>query len=52
MKEMSMQLYHYSHLKLIVGDIIEPGNWGKTILKIGLTHQAWYREIILEAVRL
>jgi len=34
------------------GDVIEPGNWGKKILEYGLNHSLWYREVILEAVRL
>lgn len=48
----NMPLYHCSHLNLVAGDIVEPGNWGKEILKTGLAHPAWYREIILEAFRL
>jgi len=47
-----MDLFHATHRELKVGEIIEPGNWGKKILEIGLTHPSWYREIILEAVRL
>jgi hypothetical protein len=47
-----MTLYHCSRDVLQVGDVIEPGNWGKVILQHGRSHNSWFREVILEAIRL
>ncbi|HVW99229.1 MAG TPA: hypothetical protein VHA52_02145 [Candidatus Babeliaceae bacterium] len=47
-----MELYYCTHLDLNSGEIIQPGNWGKILLSTGINHPSWYRENILEAVRL
>lgn len=46
-----MELYHCTHRHILIGDIIEPGNWGYKIFEVGPTHNAWAREMALEAVR-
>lgn len=47
-----MTLYHCTHKNLSINDIIEPGSWGRKIFEIGPAHRSWFREIILEAVRI
>lgn len=44
--------YHSSDIKYEVGQIIQPGNWGRKIKEIGTRHPSWNREITLEAVRI
>ena len=46
-----MTYYHCSHLKFDIGHIINPGNWGKIIYKMGMDHNAYNREIFLEGFR-
>jgi hypothetical protein len=46
-----MSLYHCNRLDLQSGDLVQPGNWGTVLQQIGPQHNAWNREMVLEAVR-
>ncbi|SEP43918.1 hypothetical protein [Nitrosovibrio sp. Nv6] len=46
-----MPLYHSTHRDLESDSLIHPGNWGKFLLEMNLSHPSWAREIALEAVR-
>lgn len=47
-----MELFHASGLLYDVGDIIQPGNWGRVVLGAGTAHPLYFRELLFEEVRL
>jgi hypothetical protein len=45
-------LYYVTPRLLAAGDLVEPGNWGRMLRGIGARHNAFFRETLLEVVRL
>lgn len=43
--------YHCASVKLGVGSIIEPGNWGRIINRFAYRHGLYQREMVFERVR-
>ncbi|WP_112964736.1 DUF2441 domain-containing protein [Agrobacterium tumefaciens] len=43
--------YHCAPIKLGVGSIIEPGNWGRIISLVAYRHNHYHREMVFEHVR-
>jgi hypothetical protein len=46
-----MGLFHQREELLSVGELIEPGGWGKTVLTAGQDHRFFFREQFLELWR-
>ena len=47
-----MEFFHLGALRLGVGSVIMPGNWGRLLRHHGCAHKLFSRERILEEVRL
>src|SRR5687767_2048978 len=44
-------LHWKSNTLLPVGTLIQPGNWGRTILGIGSAHNQFFQELLFEEIR-
>lgn len=45
------QLFHSAPIRLGVGSVIMPGNFGRILAKQGVNHSLWAREMELDRVR-
>ena len=48
---MSEVLWNRSRALLEPGDLIQPGNWGRTVLGFGTAHNFYLREYVIENIR-